>query len=320
MYRHFRVMGANSVRLSPLGVVGRHRRETAERRLARIANRAEGIVTRQEALDAGVTAAQIRHRLEAGALTLEFPGVYRLGHRAPSVAARYMAAVKACGDGAGLSGAAAAWFYGLLRGLAPQPEVTAPQRRRLKGVITHHARRAAIELTVWRRMPITTVPRTLVDIAGRLDEDALARACHEAGIKHDVTPAMVEATLLDHPNLPGASKLRAVMRGDVQVTLSELERRFLELLRAAGLPLPVTNRVAGSHRVDGRWPQHGLTVELDSYRFHNSRHSWKKDRAREREARRRGDEFRRYDYDDVFGDPAFMLRDLAKLLSGGAAA
>jgi very-short-patch-repair endonuclease len=300
--------------------VGRHRRETAERRLARIANRAEGIVTRQEALGAGVTAAQIRHRLDTGALTLEFPGVYRLGHRAPSVAAHYVAAVKASGEGAGLSGTAAAWFYGLLRGLAPQAEVTAPRRRRLKGVTTHHARRAAIELTVWRRMPITTVPRTLVDIAGRLDEDELARTCHEAGVKHGVTPAMVEAILTAHSNLAGAAKLRTVMRGETRVTLSQLERRFLERLTEAGLPLPVTNRPVGSHRVDCRWPEHRLTVELDSYRFHNSRHSWRLDREREREARQRGDEFRRYDYDDVFVDPAFMLRDLANLLSRGAVA
>jgi len=101
------------------------------------------------------------------------------------------------------------------------------------------------------------------------------------------------------------------------VTLSALERRFVGLLREAGLPLPLNRRV-GSHRVDCRWPEHGLTVELDSYRFHNSRHSWKRDRAREREARTRGDEFRRYDYDDVFVDSAFMLRDLANLLSGRA--
>jgi hypothetical protein len=93
-----------------------------------------------------------------------------------------MAAVKACGEGAALSGAAAAWFYGLVKGLAPPPEVTAPTRRHLQGVITHHARRAPIEATTWRRMPITTLPRALVDIAGRVSEDELARACHEAGV------------------------------------------------------------------------------------------------------------------------------------------
>jgi hypothetical protein len=58
-----------------------------------------------------------------------------------------------------------------------------------------------------------------------------------------------------------------------------------------------------------------LTVELDSYRYHNSRRSWELDRQREREARRRGDEFRRYTYRDVFEEPDLMLSDLRALLS-----
>ena len=78
------------------------------------------------------------------------------------------------------------------------------------------------------------------------------------------------------------------------MTLTKLEARFLELLRNADLPLPVTNRPAGGRRVDCRWPEQRLTVELDGYRFHNSRHSWEQDRHREREARARGDDFRRY--------------------------
>jgi hypothetical protein len=57
-----------------------------------------------------------------------------------------------------------------------------------------------------------------------------------------------------------------------------------------------------------------LTVDLDGYRFHNSRHSWEQDRRREREARARGDEFRRYSYGDVTEDPTFMLAELHLLL------
>jgi very-short-patch-repair endonuclease len=105
------------------------------------------------------------------------------------------------------------------------------------------------------------------------------------------------------------------MRGDVKVSLSELERRFLELLRAAGLPLPIMNRRAGGHRVDCRWPEYGLTVELDSYRFHNTRKAWEDDRRREREARARGDDFRRYTYADVFEDPRAMLDELREALA-----
>jgi very-short-patch-repair endonuclease len=155
-----------------------------------------------------------------------------------------------------------------------------------------------------------------VDISSVLSLDALARACHEAGVRYQTTPGQVEAVLALRPNARGAKKLRRVIHGDVHVTLSTLEAHFLDLLREDGVSLPVTNRPAGGRRVDCRWPEHRLTVELDGYRFHNSRHSWEQDRRREREARARGDEFRRYTYGDVTDEPRLMLAELRSLLRG----
>jgi len=286
-----------------------------ERKIARIANRAHGIVTRVELLTAGVTPAEIKHRLARGALLREHRGVYRVGHRAPSIYATYMAAVRACGDGAVLSGRAAAHLLGLIKGAAPPPEVTAPRRRRVEGICTRRSDRLGRrERTVWRGIPVTSPARTLVEIAADLPEDELARACHEAGVLHHTTPAQVEAILAGRPKSAGAGTLRRVMSGETKVTLSKLEARFLKLLRDAGLPLPQTNRPAGSHRVDCRWPEQRLTVELDSYRYHNSRHAWEQDRRREREARARGDEYRRYTHDDVFEDSRLMTAELLELL------
>ena len=171
------------------------------------------------------------------------------------------------------------------------------------------------DATVCRRIPVTNVPRTLVDMAEGLDNDDLARACHEAGVRYRTTPAHVEAVLGRRGRLPGAAKLRAILRGELKVTLSPLEKRGLHVIEEDGLPLPSqVNRHAGSKRVDFRWPEHRLTVELDSFRFHNSRHSWEQDRRREREAHARGDDFRRYTWADVFEDPRHMLRELGVLL------
>lgn len=289
-----------------------------ERKIERIASGSKGLVTRAEVLRAGVTLAELKQRLATGALLPEHPGVYRVGHRAPSTAVRYLAAVLACGEGAALSGRAAAHLLDLVKGSPPQPEVTAPTQRRVKGVITHRAR-AGIDprdVTTHEGIPVTTVARTLVDLAAVLPAAGLALVCHEAGVKHKTTPADVEAVLARRPRSRGAAKLRAILRGDVRVTLSALERRFLQRLREAGLPLPQTNRLAGGRRVDCRWPVHRLTVELDGYRYHSSRHAWEQDRRREREARARGDEFRRYTYGDVYEQPTFMLTELAALLSG----
>jgi hypothetical protein len=288
---------------------------TLEQEVGRIASRQKGIVRRAQLLELGVSSAALKRRLRKGTLIQEYRGVYRVGHRAPSTEASYLAAVYACGEGALLSGLAAGHLLHLLKGRPPRPEVVCPTERRIPGVVTHRPRTTdPRDATTHREIPVTTVPRTLVDLAAVLSPPVLARACHEAGVLHRTTPAQVEAILSRRPTSAGAANLRRVIRGDVRVTLSGLERRFLEVLRDAGLPLPETNRPAGGRRVDCRWPERWVTVELDSYRYHGSRHAWERDRHREREAHARGDDFRRYTHGDVFEDPVGMLDELRGLL------
>ncbi len=253
--------------------------------------------------------------MRRGTLIRVHRGIYRVGHRAPSVEAWYLAAVWACGEGALLCGLAAAYLLGLLPGAAPRAEVVARGERRIEGVRVRRSRGLDdCDRFVWRGVPVTSVARTMVDLASVLSLSALARAFHEAGIRYGTTPAQVEAVLRRRRRSPGAANLRAVIHGDEPVLLSFLERRFRRLLREAGLPLPVTNRPAGGRRIDARWPEHRLTVELDSYRFHGSRHAWERDRRREREARARGDDFRRFTFGDV-EEPRAMLAELSSVLS-----
>jgi very-short-patch-repair endonuclease len=279
-----------------------------------LATPTHGVVARRELLRAGITRGEIEQRLRSGALIAVFRGVYRVGHTAPSLEARYLAAVRACGEGAVLSGRAAGHLWGLLKGAPPPPEVTAPTERRVTGVKTTRARRAERKVTRWHGVPVISVAETLVDLASVLDEEQLARACHEAEVRHHTAPEHVEAILARRPNVPGAGKLRRVLRGDVKVSLSKLESAFLALLRKHRLALPETNRRAGGRRVDCRWPELRLTVELDSYRYHSSRYAWEQDRRREREAHARGDQIRRYTYADVAEDPKPMLTELRGLL------
>lgn len=301
--------------LSGLVAPIRPKDRTPEAIIRDLATGAHGVVTRSELLRAGLTPKELKNRLRKGALTPVHRGVYRVGHLAPSVEARYLAAVKACGDEAVLAGRAAAHLWGLIRGSPPPPEVLTRTDRRIPGLIVHRARRTDLtDARACRGIRITDVPRTLVDLASSLPEAALARACHEAGVRYRTTPRQVDAVLERLSSATGSGKLRRILRGEVRVSLSRLETRFLSLLKRVGLQLPVTNRVAGSMRVDCRWPQQRLTVELDSYRYHGSRYAWEKDKLREREARVRGDEFRRYTWGDVFEDSGFMLEELRSLL------
>jgi Transcriptional regulator, AbiEi antitoxin len=288
---------------------------TVEAILAELARESHGVVTREEVLRAGVSKAELLHRVRIGALIPVHRGVFRVGHRAPSLEARYLAAVKACGPGSFLAGRAAGYLFGLLKGSPSLPEVLTASQRRPKGVVIHRARRSELrDATSWRGIPVTTVPRTLVDLAGMLSEDALARAVHEAQVRLRTTPRQVEAVLARRHNWAGARKLRRVIWGEVPISISRLESSFIACVRRAQLPLPETNCVASGRRVDCRWPDQRLTVELDSYRYHHTRHSSEQDRRREREAQARGDEFRRYTWADVIEDPEPMLADLRALL------
>lgn len=291
-----------------------HQSRNADQDLARMAARSKGIVTHQELLAAGLTKDQIRTRRKRGTLNEIHRGVYHVGHAAPSIEAIYMAAVKACGKGAAISGRAAAHLHTLIRTKQPPPpEVTAPTEHTLLGAAVHRSK-APLEITHVKGIPTTTVARTLVDLAKQLDKDDLARAVHQAMVIHRTNPRDVEAALQRTPNAKGAGTLRAIVSGDEHITLSKLERAFLDLLKQHDLELPETNKPLGAHYVDCRWPSRKLTVELDGYRYHASRHAWEQDRERERAARRRGDDFRRFSWRDVVEQPRALTRELLALL------
>jgi very-short-patch-repair endonuclease len=292
---------------------------TVDELIAELASGTHGVVTRAGLTAAGLTGEQIKTRLRRGSLIRIHPGVYRVGHAAPSAHASFIAAVVACGEGAVLSGRAAAWLLGLVPGRAPTPEVTCPTERRLEEVKTRRARDGIPrqELTVVAGIPTTSPARTLVDLAADLSEAALARACHEAGVRYRTTPGDIEDVLTRKPNAYGVKRLRRVIHGG-PVSLSKLESSFNALLKKHRFPTPLTNRLSTGKRVDCRWPDHKLIIELDSHAFHNSRHSWEQDRARERRARAAGFEHRRYTWVDVVENPTPTVRELRKLLSPSA--
>jgi hypothetical protein len=138
-----------------------------------------------------------------------------------------------------------------------------------------------------------------VDLAAELDVDDLARVCHEAGVKYRTTPRQVGQALSRKPNAPGAGKLQEILGGKAHVTLSVVEKRLLDGIVAAKLPLPETNRRTDGRCLDMRWAKERLTVEVLSYRYHHSSHAWENDQRGQRLARKRGDDWRSFTYRNV---------------------
>jgi hypothetical protein len=275
--------------------------------IAGIAAVQKGRVTTAQLRAAGVSKQRTTRWIADGRLHRLHAGVYAVGHAGRSTDADYMAAVLAGGEGAVLSNLAAAHVMRLLPGRPPPPEITVPTLagRTRPGIVIHRVKALhRLDVTVVDGIPITIVPRILLDIAPGLELTKLTRACHEAWVRHRTQPRHAEACIARNPTKKGIAKLRRALGSDA--TLSDLEAGFLALLREHGMRLPRTNIDLQGDKVDCHWPQLDLTVELQSYRFHASRQAFEADIAR-----RRRSSHMAFSYGDVFERGPQTIAELA---------
>ena len=198
----------------------------------------------------------------------------------------------------------------IVRYAPPVVEVTVPTTagRQRRGIVIHRVRELhPLDVSRLDGIPITIAPRVLLDLAPRLAPDELTRACHEARVRHRTSPHQIEACVARNPSKKAIAGLRRALGSDV--TLSALEDRFLELLRDHGLPPPRTNVTHAGDKVDCRWPQLDLTVELHSFRYHATRRAFEEDVAR----RRRSGHLA-FSYGDVFERGSETVAELRALL------
>ena len=197
----------------------------------------------------------------------------------------------ACGAGAVLSHLSAAAHHGLRQSSATRLEVTIPRRSSLRrpGIRVHRslcltdADAAAVD-----SVPCTSIARTLLDVATRLDARGLERAVEQAHILEVYDHRAVVSVLERAPGQPGVRRLREVLgiaRPGETRTKSDLEDDLLALCRRRGLPQPGVNAwilLGGEHaQVDFLWRQERVVVEVDGYKYHRGRGAFGRDRRRD---------------------------------------
>jgi very-short-patch-repair endonuclease len=252
--------------------------------LARAAKQ-HGVVLRRQLLDVGFTPSAIKHRISRGDLHPMWRGVYAVGRPEVDKCGRWMAATLICGPAALLSHESAAELWQLRRTRAGPIHVSAPlsANHRREGIALH--RRTALAAHDFTRrlgIPVTSPLCTLVDLADRLPRDPLEAAVIEADKRGLVDPDQLRRALDAIRPRPGLGLLRAVLdRETLALTDSELERRFLPLVRRAGLPPPLTQQTVNGFRVDFHWPQLGLIVETDGLTYHRTPTQQARDRVRD---------------------------------------
>jgi Transcriptional regulator, AbiEi antitoxin/Protein of unknown function (DUF559) len=291
--------------------------------IATLAGRQHGVVSLAQLADAGLSPRAARHRVHTGRLHRVHPGVFAVGHPVLGADGRRLAAVLACGSGAVLSHRSAAAAWGLRPTSRVLHEVTVPRTAGTgpAGVEAHRARRMSPDdVTVLRAIPITSVARTLVDLAGVLAAHALERAVHEAGILRLFDVRALEAAIARAPNRRGVGTLRAVLaEPDPGPTHAGLEERFLALCRRAGVPpprcnvtVPLGNRLL---EVDAVWSRERVVVELDGRRVHHTAKAFEADRRRDASLVAHGYVVLRLTWNRVVRDPAEIVRDLRAVLA-----
>lgn len=257
--------------------------EPLDRRLAALADRQHGVVARRQLLATGLGDEAIKRRLQAGRLHSLHRGVYAWGRRRVNQRGEWLAAVLAYGDGAALSHLSAAALWGLVGNRSPI-DVTSPHGRPgRKGIRLHKGRLHPDERTRRDGIPVTTVARTLLDLAETIDEERLTRIFEEADRLNLLRLAELERVCDRAAGRRGVGTCRRLMASLTATprTRSPLEQRFVEFCDHHRLPRPVFNTEVLGHEVDALWPDRKVAVELDSWEFHRHRAAFEDDRERD---------------------------------------
>jgi len=286
--------------------------------VAGLAARQHGVVSVAQLRAAGLGRGAVALRVRRGRLHRLHVGVYAVGHPRVSPRGRCWAALLAAGGpaAAALSHRTAAAVWELLPAPAGRPEVTTRAHARSTATLhVHRSRLAPVDVVVQGDgLALTSVARTLVDLADQLPPHALTRACHRAAILRLLDADAVLARLAE---LPGrrARALRASLATGPQATRSELEERFLALLARHELPAPRVNVRAAGHEVDFLWPEARLVVETDGAAVHRTMHAFETDRRRDLDLKLAGYEVVRLTWRQVTREERKVGRSLRELLA-----
>ena len=242
-------------------------------------------MTRAQLSAAGVGDSGVRDWVQSGRLHRLYRGVYAVGHDRLRLEGRWLAAVLACGTGAVLSHRDAAQLWELRQSNSGVIDVTVRSRAgrpKRRGIRVHRSGRLAPEeVTIRAGIPVTTVARTLLDLADVLDPQALRRAVTEAEYRGRFDVDSLIAVVEGNPGRRGAKVMHAAGARPHR-TRSPLEDRFLGLLERCGVEEPQSGVWIEGYEVDFVWPRAGLVVELDGLAAHGTRAAVMRDRRRDR--------------------------------------
>ncbi|MGH2940107.1 MAG: AbiEi antitoxin N-terminal domain-containing protein [Solirubrobacterales bacterium] len=252
--------------------------------LAELATEQHGVVATRQLDALGYSKSSVAKAARVGRLHRVHRGVYVVGQRSLTWHGRCMAAVLASNPSVA-SHLSAAWLWGLMRSRPETVHITCRVGRRAeRSFVVHRADLTRVDLARRDEIPVTSLSRTILDVAVTSRARTVRRHIQ---IAEDLQ--LFDLREMDHllertKGHRGQAKVRAALELHDErpaFTRSGLERRFLEVVREAGLPEPAMNLFVEGHEIDAYWADHRFGVELDVYETHGSRLSFEEDRERD---------------------------------------
>jgi hypothetical protein len=253
-----------------------------------LAGSQDGLVGREQLFALGLTIGQIKRRLRVGRLREVHRGVYAVGHLALPRKARLRAAALSGGDVA-LSHSSAAEWWEIAALRSSSIHITCPRRIDRPRLIAHRRTLPADELETLDGVLVTSVARTVLDLAATEGRHACESALRRAEFRRLGSPVSLRILLDRYPGARGAGVARTALADKLFLAATEswLEDVFLPWLVDRGFEMPLANptlEIAGRRlRPDCLWPGARLIVELDGKAGHGGGISFEEDRERDAE-------------------------------------
>ncbi len=301
--------------------------------LAQLALAQHGVMTGGQLARLGLTRQAVSERAATGRLHRVHHGVYALVP--PQLLSRnghFMAAVLACGPGAALSHASAAWLLDLRPSGAVKVDITVPTRngRKRPGIRIHRATTLrSTDVITAENIPCTSIARTIFDLAARQDRRGVERILDRASMLEVIDVRALGDQIANNPTARAARVLTATLsdhRPGSTATESPLEEELLAFTRELHLPDPEVQPWLdlgdGDQpiRPDFLWRAPRVIVEADGYGPHGTRGSFEADRRRDQRASAAGYRTVRITRRQLQDERPRLARLLLHLATGCAAA
>jgi very-short-patch-repair endonuclease len=294
-----------------------------DRTVAELAGLQHGVVARWQLEEIGLSRQMIKTRIAHGGLNRLHRGVYAVGHRALTVESRWMAAVLAHGPHAALSHRSAGQLWGVYPRSQIAPEVTSPgSQKTKKGIVAHRGTLLRDEVVWVRGIAVTSVPRTIGDLAATRPEREVERAWSEMEVRELRDRLSVPRLMERYPGRKGSALLARLATGkepSVGITRNDFEEAFLALIDRCGLPrprmnahFPVRDRF---YEIDCLWLDRRVAIELDGGAAHKTTKAFEDDRERDRILTAEGFTTARVTWHHLHDSPVELAADLRRILT-----